>query len=64
MNNPFFKINKTDIAANAGKILAVDIETGDILVVKSDIEILQHTMRTLYPGVKYAYITMPKEEVD
>lgn len=63
MNNhdSLFKINETDITENAGKILAVDMQTGYILAVRSDMEILQHAMRTAYPDVKYAQIILPKE---
>lgn len=58
--NPSFKFTKEDVEQNAGKTLAIDVETGDILAVRACIEILDHVMRTMYPGVSYAKVTMPE----
>lgn len=58
--NPFSKITERDFEENAGKTFAIDIETGDILVVRQCVEVLQHVMRTLYPGVRYARLTLPE----
>lgn len=57
--NPFSKITEQDIRENSGKTLAVDMETGDILVVRAAVDVLQHVMQTLYPNVRYARLTLP-----
>ena len=57
--NPFSKITEQDIKENAGKTLAIDMETGDILLVRTAVDVLQHTMQKLYPNVRYARITLP-----
>jgi len=61
--NPFYKINEQIAREHAGKTLAVDMETGDILLVRTSIEILQYMMKKLYPDVIYSQVTLPENKL-
>lgn len=63
LSNPFYKINEQLIKECAGKTIAVDMNTGDILLIRTSIEILQHMMQKIYPNVVYAQVTLPENKL-
>lgn len=57
--NPFTGITSEVMEQYIGQTLAVDLEYGDILYAGFAVDVLQHKMRTLHPGVRYARLTLP-----
>lgn len=63
MINPFYQVTKQVMQENAGKTLAIDTKTGNILLSRSCVEILRHEMRVQFPDVVYARLTLPNKDL-
>lgn len=59
--NTFHQITKQVMQENAGKTLAIDTKTGNILLSRSCLEVLQYEMRVKFPNVIYARLTLPTD---
>lgn len=57
--NPFSKITRDVMEKYQGQTLAISLDSGDILYAGHAVDVLQHKMRTSYPGIKYARLTLP-----
>ena len=57
--NPFRGITSEVMEQYSGQTLAIELDTGDILYAGVAVDVLQHKMRGLYPGVRYARLTLP-----
>ena len=61
--NPFYQVTEKVMQENAGKTLAIRLEDGMILASCVSVEVLQHKMRTKFPDVAYARLTLPDKDL-